>query len=197
MEKQCKQCKTYTNNFSPDKRREDGLYSYCKNCVNKKVKLLQKTKEGLITKIYSHQRSSSRKRKHELPAYSLKQLRDWCFSQDIFHKLYNDWKDSGYNKKLRPSCDRIDNAKHYSLNQLQLMTWEQNHFKASTDMKSGNLVSGIPYKAVEQRDLSGRIISIYISTQEASRLTGIYQSGISMVCSGKRKHAGGFIWSFV
>lgn len=197
MKKKCKQCGEYKSNFSPDKRRDDGLYSYCRDCVNKTTQLYQHTKDGLITKIYSHQRQSSRKRKHKLPSYSLQELRNWCFSQEVFHKLYNDWENSGYNKKLRPSCDRIDNSKNYSLDQLCLMTWQDNHLKASIDMKSGRLISGNPYKSVEQRNLNGQIIGIYISTQEASRLTGVYQSGISRVCLGQRNQAGGFLWNFV
>ena len=38
---------------------------------------------------------------------------------------------------------------------------------------------------------------VYRSTQEASKLTGINQGGISSCCNGKRNVAGGFHWVFV
>lgn len=38
---------------------------------------------------------------------------------------------------------------------------------------------------------------IYYSTQEASRQTGINNTGISKVCNGKRKTAGGYHWKFI
>ena len=38
---------------------------------------------------------------------------------------------------------------------------------------------------------------IYYSTKEASRQTGINNTGISKVCNGKRKTAGGYHWEFV
>ena len=38
---------------------------------------------------------------------------------------------------------------------------------------------------------------VYRSTQEASKLTGVNQGGISSCCNGKRNVAGGFHWVFV
>ena len=40
------------------------------------------------------------------------------------------------------------------------------------------------------------VINIYGSAQEAQRATGVSNSKISLVCSGKRKHSGGYIWRF-
>lgn len=37
----------------------------------------------------------------------------------------------------------------------------------------------------------------YISTKEASELTGIHQGNISEVCRGKRKSAGGYTWKYI
>lgn len=38
---------------------------------------------------------------------------------------------------------------------------------------------------------------VYHSTQEASRQTGINNTGISKVCNGKRQTAGGYHWKFI
>jgi hypothetical protein len=195
--KKCTKCGELSDNFSQDKRRKDKLYSWCKSCETKKVKVYQQTKDGLITKIYSHQRQSSKSRGHELPTYTLKELRDWCFNQKVFHELYDSWKESDFPKELRPSCDRMDDTSGYSLDRFRLTTWEDNHSKATNDMKIGVLISGIPHKSVEQRTFDGVLIESYISTQEASRVSGVYQSGISRACSGKRNSAGGFIWNFM
>lgn len=43
---------------------------------------------------------------------------------------------------------------------------------------------------------NGDVINVYGSAQEAERKTGIKSSKISMVCYGKRNHAGGFAWRF-
>ena len=40
------------------------------------------------------------------------------------------------------------------------------------------------------------LIASYVSTGEASRMTGISQPGISMAASGKRKSAGGYRWEY-
>ena len=40
------------------------------------------------------------------------------------------------------------------------------------------------------------LIASYVSTKEASRMTGISQPGISMAASGKRKSAGGYRWEY-
>lgn len=51
-------------------------------------------------------------------------------------------------------------------------------------------------KTVIQKDLYGNIISIFESTNIAGKATGVNQSKISLVCNGKRKTAGGFIWEY-
>lgn len=51
-------------------------------------------------------------------------------------------------------------------------------------------------KRVVQYDLFGQQINCFESAAEASRQTKINSKGISSVCRGKRKTAGGFIWRF-
>lgn len=51
-------------------------------------------------------------------------------------------------------------------------------------------------RVVQQIDLDGNIVAEYKSSAEASRVTGISTSLISMAANGKHKTAGGFFWKF-
>ena len=52
-------------------------------------------------------------------------------------------------------------------------------------------------KAVHQIDLTtGKVLATFKSISEAERQTGIYQSNICFVCSGRHKSAGGYYWRF-
>lgn len=155
--KRCTKCGEISNDFIPEKRWKSGLSSQCRNCYYCYSKSYQRSKKGLVAKMFSAQRANSKKRGHQLPTYNLEELRDWCFSQKIFHELYDSWKESSYEKALIPSCDRTDDYKGYSLSRLQLMTWGQNDRKAKDDRKSGKLTCGhLPKKPVEQCALGSK-----------------------------------------
>ena len=95
---------------------------------------LLKSKEGVIKNIYYGQLSSAKQRGHAPPDYSLSDLKDWCYSQDTFGQLYLSWVCSGFDRWQKPSVDRIDSAKSYSLDNLQLMTWRANQAKQKLDI---------------------------------------------------------------
>jgi len=156
----------------------------------------QKTKKGLTTGIYNHQKTHSKTRGHKPPEYSLKELRDWLFSQTLFHELYNDWKSSGYEKNLRPSVDRKDDDIHYMFNNLELKTWGENNAKGHKNRKEAISTQGSICKAVIKLSLDGEHICEYISQHQASRDTGIYQDYISKCCRGYKQNAGGYRWIF-
>jgi hypothetical protein len=133
-----------------------------------------------------------------MPDYTLGELREWCLNQKIFHELYALWKQNSYDRSLAPSCDRTDNSKGYSLERLRLMTWEENRANGHSDMRSGKITHGVhPQKAVYQRTFDGHLVNTYVSAADAQRITGIEQGNISLVCRGKRNHAGGYKWNFV
>ena len=50
---------------------------------------------------------------------------------------------------------------------------------------------------VAQYTKDGFLVKIWNTQKEASEVTGIRQSNISMCCHGKVKTAGGFKWSFI
>ena len=179
------------------KRSKDGLESRCRMCMSIRFKLYNQTKEGLISKIYKGQKSSSKKRKHSPPTYTKQELRDWLYSQPLFHELYDNWRAAEYTRQLSPSCDRTDDYKGYSLDRLKLMTWQENKDKAHKDMREGKLINGNkPQKAViGTHKVTGKVIYFH-SMNEAMRWTGIYEANISSCCLGKRKSAGGYAWKY-
>jgi hypothetical protein len=88
--------------------------------------------------MYSNERSSSKKRGLKGPNYTKAEFKAWVLSQPNFMELYNDWVDSGYDRWYKPSADRIDNMKDYTLSNLQLMTAWENHQKSR--MENGRRV---------------------------------------------------------
>jgi len=147
-----------------------------------------------VTHIYNGQRSSSRRRGHRLPEYTMTELSDWLYSQVLFHTLYVEWKQSGYKKRLRPSVDRINNYIHYCMPNIQLMTWDENRIKAYTDHKNGKLnYDLIP---VVRYSKKGIFIDKFHSISQAGRDTGIDISTISKAIRGVRKYGGGFKWRY-
>ena len=143
-------------------------------------------------KIYNGQRSSSKRRKHPMPTYSLDELREYMFASKRFHILYDNWKNTGYQKAKRPSIDRKDDDKPYTMSNIRITTWERNRAKQAKDIKSGKLKTR--HIEVSQYSKDNKLIATFDSLMEASRQTGISRSNIGSVLKGKRKTAGGFLW---
>lgn len=192
--KECIKCGIITNDFHIKNSNKDGLHNECKNCRNESVREYQKTKNGLITEIYSHQKLSSKQRNHLMPTYTKLELKVWCFAQKLFHELYDNWKSSNYQNDLIPSVDRLNDYSGYSLDNIQLMTWRENEQKGHNDMKNG--INNKNSKSVLQYDLKENFIKEFYSVSEAGRQVGIYKTSISQCCNGLIKTSGGFKWKF-
>ena len=195
--RKCNNCQTVKplNDFSKDKSRKDGIRADCKKCNVERATSLSRTQNGLVGKIYSHQKKSSEKRCHHLPLYTLDELKAWVFSQANFYRLYDAWVDSGYNTELRPSIDRLDDYVGYSFDNIRLTTWENNKAKCYMDTKNG--LNNKQNKAVRQYTKDMVFIAEYYSIAEASRRVGVVRSCIYRVASGLRKHCKNFIWEYV
>jgi len=125
--KQCTRCTQIkeNNKFSKQTINTGGMRHICKECILR----INRTKIGKIQSIYYNQVESSKRRKHAPPSYNKQELIDWCIAQPLYHKLHEAWAHSKYNKWLSPSCDRINDSKPYTFNNLQLMTWKENDTK--------------------------------------------------------------------
>jgi len=179
--------------FCKNKAMENNINSICKKCSNESSAKYRKTKRGLVTVLYGSQRFNSKMRNHPPPSHSKSEFAEWLYSKTLFHELYDTWKASGYIKKLKPSCDRIDDYIGYSLSNMQIMTWEDNHKKYMKDAKAGvNLKGCIP--VIGTHIVTGTK-SYFFSIAEAERVTNINHTHISDCAHGKRNTAGGYRWS--
>lgn len=198
QEKKCTKCgiPKPLSEFSTRSDRSSGYKSSCKECAALVRSKYLRTRIGIISGIFDAQRSSSKTRGHNPPGYTKQQLIGWCMSQDIFHTLYFEWVKSGYDKMLKPSCDRTDDSMGYSLDRLQIMTWRENASKSHEDHKNGILIAGEPHRAV----IGTHIISCerveYVSIGDAGRKANTSAGNISSCCNGIRKQAGGYQWQF-
>ena len=196
LTKICTQCNINKpfSEYHTSKILSDGLFCACKVCICEKASARRKTRDGLITGIYSHQMEHSRSRGDVQPDYTLKELRVWVYSQPHFEKLYNNWVDSGYNRKVTPSCDRVNDYHPYRLDNLQLITFLENEIKGYADRVNG--VNNKISKAVNQYSLDGELIKTHYSQMSACRTTGISNGNICACCAGTRVTAGGFRWEY-
>ncbi len=194
--KNCTKCgePKILSNFHTDKQKKDALLSICKSCKSIESKAIGRTKKGLIRTIYSHQRLRCRRIKAEPPMYDLSQLKKWFYEQPNFSSLFNNWINSGYSKWHRPSCDRLDDYKGYTLSNIRLVTWKENFEKYLEDKKNG--INNKNSKPVNQLSLESKLIQKFSSQVEASRITGINKNCISQCCLRNIKTSGGYIWRY-
>lgn len=171
-----------------------GNMNWCNKCNGIRCIEYQRTKRGFVTRLYANQIKGSKGRTYGLPKYTKEELFIWLEEQKNYNKLRKNWEASNFDKMLTPSVDRINDHIGYNLDNIQLMTWEENQKKGNEDIKSGKTMK--QNKPVAQYDLSGNLISIYHSGRHASRITNIFQTAISACCTGKVKTAGGFKWKF-
>lgn len=187
----CKETKLLAG-FGKCKRNADGYMYECKSCRKIEHNIYYHTREGVITQIYSDQKKASIKRGQDQPAYSKAELSSWIFGQVNFYKLHSEWELSNYNRWLKPSCDRLDDYKPYTLDNLRLVTWGENLDKGHSDRKNG--INNKCSNAIVQYSKSGVFITKYHSMREAERKTSVNIGNISRCCSGEYKQAGGYVW---
>ena len=193
----CKNCEELQDDSNYYVFKKSGRYRQpCKECYKKEITDYHRSWEGLATKIYSTQRGNSRKRKHEAPNYTLKELRLWLKGNKELKKMHNDWIKSGFDRWLTPSLDRKDDYKPYTLDNIQLMTWKENSDKGLRERIQ--LINTKHLVGVSQYNLSGELINNFISRTEAAEKTGVCVTSITNSCLNKygflKNFAGGFIW---
>lgn len=98
-----------------------------------------------------------------------------------------------FRMKLSEKCRKANNTEEYKNRQSQIIKkrWESKEYADSFKGKNNPNA-----QTVRQYDLNHNFIAEYQTMAEASKITGVGQSKISLVSSGKRKTAGGYIWEY-
>ena len=98
----------------------------------------EKTPKGFIMRLYRNMKSrvnGVQKLKYHLykDLYLMPRddFYDWALSNPKFTKLFSAYIDSGFERKLAPSVDRIDSSKGYSLDNIEFVTMSENSRRGS------------------------------------------------------------------
>ena len=149
----------------------------------------RKTQRGVITNIYHKQIYHCKHRGSPVPTYTLEQLQNKFLNKRTFRRIYLKWRGSNYDMQLKPSIDRIDCLKPYSLENIQVLTWAENRYKQRFEL--GRIRARAVYCLA-----GGALVATYKSVTEAVRATGLHQGNISSCLHGARKTCGGYVWSY-
>jgi hypothetical protein len=196
--KTCSKCDEEKSliHFSKNKSQKDGLCYICRQCDKISYLNYTRTRKGVLGVIFSGQKQSCKQREMSPPTYSRKELELWLFSQDKFSYLYDSWVNSGYKTTLKPSIDRVDDYKSYTLDNIQLMTWGENRSKSHNDRKTG-----VNYKkskrVIQSNKDTGEFIDIFNSPSLAARKMGINSRVIDYCCLHKLRFIGEYNFRYV
>lgn len=195
----CKKDKKETEFYKNDNY-SSGYNVYCIQCQKDNSRRISRTEQGVIKSIYNGQLSSSKRRGHIMPLYSLEDLSTWLYENN-FKIFYDIWVQSGYQKDLKPSVDRLNDFKGYSFDNIKLTTWCDNRNKQYDDFRKNKLPNGGYFggghKAVEAINEDGTVFKEFISMAEAKRYFGLAtHANISMCCSNKKTKCAGYKWRY-
>lgn len=139
-----------------------------RDSLNQYMKEHQSTPEGVLKRIYSTQLYHSRKRGHQPPSYTWKDLVEQYINNPEYLALYQGWVESGMTRWTKPSLDRIDESKGYSLDNIQLTTWKQNFDRQANSLKKPMLVQK-----------NGVVVGVFESLNAAAKAIGANRNNVS------------------
>lgn len=112
---------------------------------NADVKKYEKTKSGFLMRCYRNMKSrisGVQSKKAHLYAgkniLSKEEFYLWSESNQTFHDLFLAWKESGYERRLTPSVDRVDSRRGYSIANMEWVPFFVNCSRAGKVKNSKN-----------------------------------------------------------
>lgn len=189
MTKICTKCKQEKSLdcFGKEKKGKNGLKSRCKKCNYKYQREFSKTKNGLMSRMYSNMKKRCKLEngyKHRCVSFTRSEFYHFI-KTSAFNEIYTNWVKSGYTHKLVPSVDRIDNNSGYSINNIQIITLSDNVKKDSFVKKHGIH----PGSKLSRNDVSEirRIYKTGLYTQkEVGTKYGVGQDTVSLIVNMKQ-----------
>ena len=124
-----------------------------------------------------------------LPSYSLKELHNLFLYSQKYDRLFTEWESHSYDKQFKPSIDRINSKKPYTINNIHIMTWAENRFKQTMERRSR--------KGKVAQIMGEKVVKIFASQKDVVKKTGLSQANLSFALNGKRKYCGGYIWKYL
>ena len=198
----CLQTKPFSD-FYKHKQMVDGHLNKCKECAKKDTnsnekcfstsnESYDKTEKGVIRVIYKAQKANSKTRKMPMPSYTKQELSIWLY-ENGFKKLYDNWVKNNYNRKLKPSIDRLNDFEPYTFENIRLVTWQDNCHHQADDILNGIGTGGKRCKKIQQFNQNGELIAEYVSLSAATRQMG---RTIENALYRGKSDCFGFIWKY-
>jgi len=104
-----------------------------KKTGNSDSKKYERTKKGKLMRTYRNMESRvkgiAQQKQHlysDLPVLCRKDFYNWSSADENFNTLYEAWVESGYDRKLSPSIDRIDTSAGYTIGNIRWVTHSEN-----------------------------------------------------------------------
>jgi len=148
------------------------------------------TPKGVLTNLYGKMKKRNKKRGFGDLPFSLEEFHDRYLYDFSFLQLFNLWKNSNYQKKNKPSIDRINPNFGYSFENMEFLSWEENRKKS--DMENSKVTTSIDMFDKE----TGNLIMKFDSVKNAVEYTGLSQGNIVMCCQGKRNYVGPYVFKY-
>jgi hypothetical protein len=97
------------------------------------TKKYEKTKQGFLVRLYRNMKSRiqgvQKAKAHLYVGKDLlpkEEFYTWALNNEIFHKLFKEWEDSGHERRLCPSVDRINPNEGYHLANMEWVQFHEN-----------------------------------------------------------------------
>lgn len=188
--KTCSVCKKNLplDMFNKQSTGKQGVRADCKDCLKRFIR----SKHGVINQMYSSCISRTKKKGFTPVAFTKEELEKWAYSRKEFHSLYDKWVLENYPTTLKPSLDRLDDYKGYSLDNIRIVTANTNVKRYYSDAING--INTKSAKPVEQYSLDGEYIKTFHSLSAAARSVNGIPSNINQVINGTYAQAYGYKW---
>lgn len=188
--KTCSVCKKNLplDMFNKQSTGKQGVRADCKDCLKRFIR----SKHGVINQMYSSSISRTKKKGFTPVSFTKEELEKWVYSSKEFHTLYDKWVLEDYPTALKPSLDRLDDYKGYSLDNIRIVTANTNVKRYYSDAING--INTKSAKPVKQYSLDGEYIKTFHSLSAAARSVNGIPSNINQVINGTYAQAYGYKW---